>query len=52
MDEVKIKTFGTEMEAEMVKRMLLEYGIKCRVQTYGVDSSGIPSDRYGADLIV
>ncbi len=40
------------MEAELAKNMLLANGIKSRVQTLGVHSSGIPNDRYGADLIV
>ena len=52
MEETKIKNFNTEMEAELAKNMLQAHGIKSRVQTIGVHSSGIPNDRYGADLIV
>ena len=52
MEEIKIKSFATEMEAELAKNMLQAYGIKSRIQTHGVHSSGIPNDRYGADLIV
>ncbi len=52
MEEIKIKSFATTIEAEMAKNMLQAYGIKSRVQTNGVHSSGIPDDRYGADLMV
>lgn len=52
MEEIKIKSFATELEAEMAKNMLQAYEIKSRVQTNSVHSSGIPNDSHGADLIV
>ncbi len=52
MEQVVIKNFATEMEAELAKNMLKAYGINSFVQTKGTHSSGVPDDRYGADLIV
>ncbi len=52
MEEIKIKSFTTEMEAELAKNMLLVHGIKSRVQAHGVHSSGIPNDRFGVDLVI
>lgn len=52
MQEIKIKNFGTEMEAILAKNMLQFHDIKSRVQNRGMHSSGIPIDRFGADLFV
>ena len=52
MDQIKIKSFATEMEAELAKGMLGAYGIKSLVQCRGVHSSGISDDRFGAELFV
>ena len=40
------------MEAELARNMLEANGIKSLVQSRGIHSSGIPIDRYGADLFV
>lgn len=52
MEQVVIKSFATEMEAELAKNMLKAYGIKSFIQNKGTHSSGVPDDRYGTDLIV
>ena len=52
MEEIVVKSFATEQEAELAKNLLQTYGVNSFVQGRGVHSSGIPSDRYGADLFV
>jgi len=52
MEEIIIKNFATETEAELAKNMLKAHGIKSRIIVQGVHSSGIPNDRYGAHIIV
>ena len=52
MDQIKVKSFATEMEAELAKNMLEAHGIKSFVQSKGVHSSGVPDGRFGADLFV
>lgn len=52
MEQIIIKNFATEIEAELAKNLLRSQGIKCMVQMQGVSSSGIPNDRFGADLVI
>jgi len=52
MDRIFIKNFATEQEAELAQNLLQAYKIKAFVQSKGVHSSGIPSDKFGADLFV
>jgi hypothetical protein len=52
MDQVTVKNFASEMEAELARNMLLAYGVKSFVQLKGVHSGGITDSRFGADLMV
>jgi hypothetical protein len=52
MEQIKVKNYSSDIEAEMGKNLLSAHGIKSFVQTNGIHSSGIPTDNMGADLYV
>lgn len=52
MDQIKIKNFATQIEAELAKNFLEARGIKSVIQNLGVTANGLPSDRFGVDLSV
>ena len=52
MENTKLKSFHSVVEAELAKNLLKESGVIAYVQKNGVEFAGDMGDSYGADLFV